>query len=179
MSGNDIWLGRAQGLLTLVYIFRKHIVIGSFDRASSRWGVSHTLENFVLSPDGDIIGFPVWIDSKKVSFMVQRPPTQYHDLYEYDTNINGYKNVAVLDKVDYPMYCFYPTLACVYKTPSNNVTIAQQMSIAERLDDIRRFILEDTSEEEVGRGGGGREKEEETLTGFTLVAFFLWSKATE
>ncbi|XP_069145702.1 putative F-box/kelch-repeat protein At1g20790 [Solanum lycopersicum] len=162
MSGNDVWLGRAQGLLTLVCIFRKHIVIGSFDRASSRWGVSHTLDNFVLSPDGDIIGFPVWIDNKKVSFLVQRPPTQYHDLHEYDTNINGYKNVAVLDKVDYPMYCFYPTLACIHKTPSNNVTIAQQMSIAERLDDIRRFILEgtNTSEEEVGGGG---EEEEETL----------------
>nr|XP_025883748.1 uncharacterized protein LOC112940184 [Solanum lycopersicum] len=161
MNGNDIWLGRAQGLLTFVCILRKHIVNGIFDRASSRWGVFHTLEKFVLSPDDDIIVFLVWIDNKKVSFLVQRPPTQYHDLYEYDTNINGYKNVAVMDKVDYPMYCFHQTLACFHMTPSNIVTIAQQLSIAERLDDLRRFILQDTSEEEVGGGGGGREEEEE------------------
>ncbi|KAH0686487.1 hypothetical protein KY284_017040 [Solanum tuberosum] len=157
MSGSDIWLGRAKDLLTLVCIFRKYIVIGTYDRTSSCWRVSHTLDNFVLGPDGNIIGFPVWIDSKQVSFLVRRPPTQHHDLYEYDTNINVYKNVAVLDTVDYPMYCFHPTLACVHKTPSNYVTTAQQAYIAEQLDKIRRFIIEDTSEEEAaaaGEGGG-------------------------
>ncbi|XP_049396662.1 uncharacterized protein LOC125860696 [Solanum stenotomum] len=159
MSGSDIWLGRAKDLLTLVCIFRKYIVIGTYDRTSSCWRVSHTLDNFVLGLDGNIIGFPVWIDSKQVSFLVRRPPTQYHDLYEYDTNINVYKNVAVLDTVDYPMYCFHPTLACVHKTPSNYVTTAQQAYIAEKLDNIRRFIIEgtNTSEEEAaaaGEGGG-------------------------
>nr|AAU90336.1 F-box protein interaction domain containing protein [Solanum demissum] len=159
MSGSDIWLGRAKDLLTLVCIFRKYIVIGTYDRTSSCWRASHTLDNFVLGPDGNIIGFPVWIDSKQVSFLVRRPPTQYHDLYEYDTNINVYKNVAVLDTVDYPMYCFHPTLACVHKTPSNYVTTAQQAYIAEKLDNIRRFIIEgtNTSEEEAaaaGEGGG-------------------------
>ncbi|KAH0689916.1 hypothetical protein KY289_017274 [Solanum tuberosum] len=157
MSGSDIWLGRAKDLLTLVCIFRKYIVIGTYDRTSSCWRVSHTLDNFVLGPDGNIIGFPVWIDSKQVSFLVRRPPTQYHDLYEYDANINVYKNVAVLDTVDYPMHCFHPTLACVHKTPSNYVTTAQQAYIAEKLDNIRRFIIEDTSEEEAaaaGEGGG-------------------------
>ncbi|XP_015167020.1 uncharacterized protein [Solanum tuberosum] len=157
MSGSDIWLGRAKDLLTLVCIFRKYIVIGTYDRTSSCWRVSHTLDNFVLGPDGNIIGFPVWIDSKQVSFLVRRPPTQHHDLYEYDTNINVYKNVAVLDTVDYPMYCFHPTLACVHKTSSNYVTTAQQAYIAEKLDNIRRFIIEDTSEEEAaaaGEGGG-------------------------
>ncbi|WMV21066.1 hypothetical protein MTR67_014451 [Solanum verrucosum] len=158
MSGSDIWLGRAKDLLTLVCIFRKYIVIGTYDRTSSCWRVSHTLDNFVLGPDGNIIGFPVWIDSKQVSFLVRRPPTQYHDLYEYDTNINVYTNVAVLDTVDYPMYCFHPTLACVHKTPSNYVTTAQQAYIAEKLDNIRRFIIEgtNTSEEEAAAAGEGR-----------------------
>ncbi|XP_049349329.1 putative F-box protein At1g33530 [Solanum verrucosum] len=158
MSGSDIWLGRAKDLLTLVCIFRKYIVIGTYDRTSSCWRVSHTLDNFVLGPDGNIIGFPVWIDSKQVSFLVRRPPTQYHDLYEYDTNINVYTNVAVLDTVDYPMNCFHPTLACVHKTPSNYVTTAQQAYIAEKLDNIRRFIIEgtNTSEEEAAAAGEGR-----------------------
>ncbi|WMV24354.1 hypothetical protein MTR67_017739 [Solanum verrucosum] len=124
MSGSDIWLGRAQGLLTLVCIFRKYIVIGTYDRASSCWRVSHTLDNFLLGLDGHSICIPVWIDNKQVSFLVRRPPKQYHDLYEYDTNINVYKNVAILDIVDYPMYCFHPTLAYAHKMPSNYVTTA-------------------------------------------------------
>ncbi|KAH0702777.1 hypothetical protein KY285_017055 [Solanum tuberosum] len=104
MSGSDIWLGRAKDLLTLVCIFRKYIVIGTYDRTSSCWRVSHTLDNFVLGPDGNIIGFPVWIDSKQVSFLVQSTSPGYRDLYEYDAKINGYKNAAVLDKVDYPVF---------------------------------------------------------------------------
>ncbi|XP_055826205.1 putative F-box protein At1g33530 [Solanum dulcamara] len=170
LTGEDIWLGRAQGLLTLVCIFRKYIVFAAYDSASSRWRVSYTLDNFVLGPEGTIIGFPVWIDSKQVSFLVQRPPTWFHDLYEYDININGYENAAVLDTVDYPMYCFHPTLACVHKTPSNNVTAAQQEYIAAKLDDIRRFIIEGTkesssSEEEAAAGGGGGGGEEEAAAG--------------
>lgn len=34
----------------------------------------------------------------------ERPPKLCHDLYDYDTNINVYKNVAIPDTVDYPMY---------------------------------------------------------------------------
>uniref|UniRef100_M1DI77 F-box protein interaction domain containing protein n=1 Tax=Solanum tuberosum TaxID=4113 RepID=M1DI77_SOLTU len=71
------------------------------------------------------------------------------------------KKIEVLDTVDYPMYFFHSTLGFVHKTPSNYVTTAQQAYIDEKLDDIRRFIIEDTSEEEVGEGGGG--EEEETL----------------
>ncbi|WMV24390.1 hypothetical protein MTR67_017775 [Solanum verrucosum] len=73
MSSSDIWLGRAEGLLTLVCIFTKYIVIGTYDRASSCCRVSHTLYNFVLDPDGHTKGFLVWIDNKQVSFLVQRP----------------------------------------------------------------------------------------------------------
>ncbi|XP_055826204.1 putative F-box/kelch-repeat protein At1g20790 [Solanum dulcamara] len=165
-TGEDIWLGRAQGLLTLVCIFRKFVVIATYDSASSRWRVSQTFDNFVLSPEGTIIGFPVWIDSKQVSFLVERLSTQYHDLYEYDTEINKYKNAAVLDTVNYPMFCVHQTLACVHKTPSNNVTTADQTYIAAKLDLIRRFIMEGISIQEESSSGqssaaadvGGEEK---------------------
>ncbi|KAJ8554099.1 hypothetical protein K7X08_024777 [Anisodus acutangulus] len=47
LTGCDKWLGVAQGLLTLVCIFKKSIIIAAYDYASSNWRVSHTLENFV------------------------------------------------------------------------------------------------------------------------------------
>ncbi|KAK4735045.1 hypothetical protein R3W88_009306 [Solanum pinnatisectum] len=176
LTGRNIWLGMALGSLTLVCIFRKYIVISTYDSSSSRWRVSHTVDNFVSRPDGIIIGFPVWIDNKQVSFMVEHPPT-YHDLYEYSTQINRYENNAVmLGTVNYPMYCFHPTLACVHRTPPNNVTTAHQAYIAAKLNDIRRFIIkgislreetssssssssEEEEQEEAAGGGGGGEEE--------------------
>ncbi|WMV24361.1 hypothetical protein MTR67_017746 [Solanum verrucosum] len=129
---------------------------------------------FFLRSDGSVLALntknmsdsDIWLGSAQglptlVRMAILRPPKKYHDLYKYDTQINVYKNVAVLDTADYPMYCFHPTLACVHKTPSNYVTTAQHAYIDEKLDDIRRFIIKDTSEEEVGGGGGGEEEEEE------------------
>nr|AAU90339.2 hypothetical protein SDM1_56t00016 [Solanum demissum] len=117
MSGSDIWLGRGQGLLTLVCIFR----------------------------------------------IVTRPG--YHDLYEYDAKINGYKNAAVLDKVDYPVYIFHPTLACVHKSPSRNVTAAHQAYIAASLYDIKRFIIKGMSIQEDEEESSSSEEEDEEVAG--------------
>ena len=76
--------------------------------------------------------------------MVNTSWGEYH-FYEYDTKINGYKKVQRLDiMVNYRMYCFHPTLACVHKTPSNNVTTDHQAYIVAKLNDIRRFIIEGT-----------------------------------
>ncbi|KAF3612456.1 hypothetical protein FXO37_36772 [Capsicum annuum] len=47
-------------------------------------------------------------------FVCDRPLTRYHDLYEYDTEINEYRQGAAWDIVDNPMYCFHPTLASVH-----------------------------------------------------------------
>ena len=44
MSCSGIWLIRAQGLLTLVCIFKKYIVFGTYDRACSYRRVSYTFE---------------------------------------------------------------------------------------------------------------------------------------
>ncbi|WMV32150.1 hypothetical protein MTR67_025535 [Solanum verrucosum] len=89
-------------------------------------------------------------------------------LYEYDTKTNGYKKVKVLDKdVDNRMFCFHQTLACVHKTPSHNVTVANQEYIAAKLNDIRRFIIEgicieeESSSEESSSEEGGGEGERE------------------
>ncbi|KAK4735044.1 hypothetical protein R3W88_009305 [Solanum pinnatisectum] len=51
LSGQSIWLGRAQ-------------VIATYGSASRRWRVSHNLGNFILGSEGIINGFPVWIDNK-------------------------------------------------------------------------------------------------------------------
>ncbi|KAK6794946.1 hypothetical protein RDI58_008399 [Solanum bulbocastanum] len=145
LSGQSIWLGKAQGLLTLVCIFRMHIAIATYGSASRRWRVSHNLGNFILGPEGIINCFPVWIDNKQVSFLVQRLLTLYYDLYEYNTNINVYEHTAVLHGVKLPMFCFHPTLAGAHYTPSNNIEADDQAHIAANLDDIRRFIIEGTS----------------------------------
>ncbi|WMV21062.1 hypothetical protein MTR67_014447 [Solanum verrucosum] len=165
MSGSDIWLGRAQGLLTHVCIFRMYIVIGTCDSASSRWMVSQILDNFISGLDGIVIGFPVWIDTKQVSFLVQSNSPGYHDLYEYDAKINGYKNAAVLDKADYPEYIFHPTLACVHKSPSRNVTAAYQVYIAANLYDIKRFIIKGMSIQEDEEESSSSEEEDEEVAG--------------
>ncbi|KAK4734982.1 hypothetical protein R3W88_009243 [Solanum pinnatisectum] len=141
-TGQDIWLGIAQGLLTLVCIFRMRIVIATFDSANRRWKNSRTLDNFVLDLEGSFKGCPVWIDSKQVSFLVQNPQTWHYDLYEYDTNTNVYENVAVLPIINTHMYCFHPTLASVHSTPYNDATVDQQTHIAAKLNDINRFIIE-------------------------------------
>ncbi|KAM3381451.1 putative F-box/kelch-repeat protein [Capsicum galapagoense] len=97
-TGRNIWLGRAQGVLTLVCIFRRFIVLATYDNARSSWTVTHTLDNFISRPDdGFVTGFPVWIDSKQVSFLKHIPTTRLHDLYEYDTEINGYRQGEAWD----------------------------------------------------------------------------------
>lgn len=80
MSGSVIWLGRAQGSLTLIWIFIKYIVIGTYDISSSCWMVCDSLDNFVLGLYGHIISFLVWIDNKQVYFIVWCPSKYYHDL---------------------------------------------------------------------------------------------------
>ncbi|KAJ8554094.1 hypothetical protein K7X08_024772 [Anisodus acutangulus] len=143
LTGCDKWLGVAQGLLTLVCIFKKSIIIAAYDYASSNWRVSHTLDNFVSGPYGFINGFPVLIDSKRVFFLLERPLTIYHDVYEYDTELNGYRKTAKLHtRVDYPMYCFNPTLAIVHETPSEIVNSQYFSYIAAKIDVFRRFITE-------------------------------------
>ncbi|XP_047264660.1 putative F-box/kelch-repeat protein At1g20940 [Capsicum annuum] len=143
-TGRNIWLGRAQGVLTLVCIFRRFIVLATYDNARSSWTVTHTLDNFISRPDdGFVTGFPVWIDSKQVSFLKHIPTTRLHDLYEYDTEINGYRQGEAWDTVDSPMYCFHPTLASVHQTPFENVEAADLLYIAAQLNYIRGFIIED------------------------------------
>ncbi|KAK4362692.1 hypothetical protein RND71_017933 [Anisodus tanguticus] len=146
LTGCDKWLGVAQGLLTLVCIFKKSIIIAAYDNASSNWKVSHTGDNFVSGPYGFINGFPVLIDSERVFFLLERPLTIYHDVYEYDTELNGYRKTAKLHtRVDYPMYCFNPTLASVHETPSEIVDIHYFSFIAAKIDVFRRFITEGTN----------------------------------
>ncbi|KAK4735047.1 hypothetical protein R3W88_009308 [Solanum pinnatisectum] len=161
-SGQDIWLGRAKGLLTLVCIFR------------ICWMVPRTLDNFVLNQEGSFKGCPVWIDSKQVSFLVQNPQTRHYDLYEYDTNTNVYQNAAVLDRINTRMYCFHPTLASVHSRPDNDVMIDDQEHIAENLNDIKIFIIEGIPREEEEEeeeefeneeGEGEFEHEEEAFEG--------------
>ncbi|XP_075112222.1 uncharacterized protein LOC142182142 [Nicotiana tabacum] len=47
----DTWLGVAQGLLTLVCVFKKSIIIATYDYVSSNWRISHTLDNFIKRHD--------------------------------------------------------------------------------------------------------------------------------
>ncbi|XP_016566824.1 putative F-box/kelch-repeat protein At1g20790 [Capsicum annuum] len=142
-TGQNIWLGRAQGVLTLLCIFRRFIVLATYDNARSSWTVTHTLDNFISHPDGFVTGFPVWIDSNQVSFLKDRPLTRYHDLYEYDIEINDYRQGAAWDTVDKPMYCFHPTLASVHQMPFDNVETDDLLYIAAKLNEIRGFIIED------------------------------------
>ncbi|XP_059288906.1 putative F-box/kelch-repeat protein At1g20790 [Lycium ferocissimum] len=144
LTGRDIWLGVAQGLLTLVRIFEKSIVIAAYDYSSSNWIVSPPLENFVSGPDGIINGFPVLIDSKRVFFVVEHPLAMY-DLYEYDTEISGYKKASVLSIIIPPLYSFQPTLARVHETPSEIVNTHHLSYIAAKFDVFRRFITEGIS----------------------------------
>jgi len=66
------------------------------------------------------------MDSQQASvFFVRRPLTLYHDVYDFDTNINEYINVTVLDTFYFLMYIINPTLDSVHKTPSNNVKTPQ------------------------------------------------------
>ncbi|XP_059306240.1 uncharacterized protein LOC132057630 [Lycium ferocissimum] len=146
LIGRDIWLGVAQGLLTLVCIFEKSIVIASYDN-SSNWNVYHKLENFISSSDGIINGFPVLIDSKQVLFVVEHPPAMY-DLYEYDIEISEYRKAPVLNIVNYPLHSFEPTLASVHATPSEIVNTHHLSYIAAKLDVFRRFITEGVSHQE-------------------------------
>ncbi|XP_049359333.1 putative F-box/kelch-repeat protein At1g20790 [Solanum verrucosum] len=159
-SGQDIWIGRAKGLLTLVCIFRMHIVIATFDSANRCWMVPRTLDNFVLNQQGSFKGCPVWIDSKQVSFLVQNPQTRHYDLYEYDTNTNVYQNAAVLHRINSRMHCFHPTLASVHSTPDNDVLIDDQEHIAENLNDIKLFIIEGIPREEEEEEDEEEEEEE-------------------
>nr|XP_033515891.1 uncharacterized protein LOC117280301 [Nicotiana tomentosiformis] len=53
------WLGVAQGLLTLVCVFKKSIIIATYDYVSNNWRVSHTLDNFITGVDGYNYGFPI------------------------------------------------------------------------------------------------------------------------
>ncbi|KAG5598591.1 hypothetical protein H5410_029961 [Solanum commersonii] len=140
--------GVARGVLTLVSIFKKSIVISTCQNGNSNWKVSHILDNFVLGPYDIIEGFPVFIDSKDVYFVVKPSFTENH-LYEYDTKTNGYKKVEVLGKeVDNRTYCFHQTLACVHKTPSHNVTVDDQDYIAAKLNDIKKKVHEKEKEKE-------------------------------
>lgn len=62
----------------------------------------YSLDNFFSGPDDIINRFPVRIDSEQVLFLVEhRPLTRYHDPYEYDTEINEFKNAVLLDTVYY------------------------------------------------------------------------------
>ncbi|XP_015068949.1 putative F-box/kelch-repeat protein At1g20790 [Solanum pennellii] len=158
-SGQDIWIGTAQGLLTLVCIFRTRIVIANFDSVNRRWMAPRTMDNFVLNEQGSFNGCPVWIDSKRVSFLVQNPQTRRYDLYEYDTNTNAYQNVAVLNRFNARMYCYHPTLASVHSTPDNDVTVDKQEYIAENLNDIKRFIIEGIPIEEESSSASSEEEE--------------------
>ncbi|KAH0702776.1 hypothetical protein KY290_018091 [Solanum tuberosum] len=142
LTGQDKWLGIAQGLLTLVCISRTRIDIATFDSANKSWNISRTLDSFILDQEGSFKGCPVWIDSKQVSFLVQNPQTWHYDLYEYDTNTNVYENVSVLPIINTRMHCFHPTLASVHNTPYNDATDDQQAYIAANLNDINRFIIE-------------------------------------
>ncbi|KAJ8554092.1 hypothetical protein K7X08_024770 [Anisodus acutangulus] len=145
LTGRDIWLGVAQGLLTLVCIFEKSIVIA--DYARSNWSVSHTLDNFISGTDGIINGFPVLIDSKQVFFMVEHPLAMYH-VYEYDTENSEYRKAAVSSIVSYPLHSFQPTLASVHATPLEIVNTRHLSYISAKLDVFRRFITEGVSDQE-------------------------------
>ncbi|PHT61777.1 Protein REVEILLE 1 [Capsicum annuum] len=147
-TGNNMWLGTAQGVLTLACIFRRLIVLATYDNARSSWTVTHTVDNFISRMSGFVAGFPVWIDSKQVSFLMERPwvVTHYWDLYEYDTEINGYRKDAEWHSVGYPMYYFHPTLASVHQAPFKNVEADDLLYIAAKLNYIRGFIIEGTSQ---------------------------------
>ncbi|XP_010317562.1 uncharacterized protein [Solanum lycopersicum] len=143
LIGQSKWLGKVQGSLTLVCAYRMHIVIATYCSTKRRWTVSHKFANFILGPQGFIHGFPLWIENKQVSFLVQRPLTLNYDLYEHNTNINGYEHAAVLHGVNSLMYYFHPTLASAHHTPSDDIDADDQELIDANLDDIRRFIIED------------------------------------
>lgn len=51
----------------------------------------------------------------------------------------------MLDRVNFPLYHYHPTLACVHKTSSDKVETAHLSCIAGKLDEVRRFIIEGTS----------------------------------
>lgn len=89
--------------------------------------------------------FQSGLTERKCLFLARRPTKQYNDLEDYDTNINVYKSVAGLDNVYHRMYCFNQVLDSVHKTPSIYVTTTQQAYIAEKLEDIRRIIIEGAS----------------------------------
>ncbi|KAM3319444.1 hypothetical protein P3S67_006644 [Capsicum chacoense] len=142
-----IMVGTAQGVLTLACIFRRLIVLATYDNARSSWTVTHTLDNFISRSSGFVAGFPVWIDSKQVSFLMERPweLIYYVDLYEYDTEINGYRKGPEWHSVGYPMYYFHLTLASVHQAPFKNVEADDLLYIAAKLNYIRGFIIEGTS----------------------------------
>ncbi|PHU23512.1 hypothetical protein BC332_08619 [Capsicum chinense] len=146
-TGRDVWLGIAQGLLTLVYIFKETIVIGTYDNVRSTWRIRHTFDNLISGPKGLIDVFPIWNDSKHVCFLVDGPLTGYYDLREYDTETSGYKKTAELGRtiVNCPIHCFQPTLASVHKTPSDGVETDDLEYITAKLDEIRRFIIDATA----------------------------------
>lgn len=50
LIGGSLWLGKAQGLLTLVSLFRKCKVIATYNNASNSWSISHISNNFLLGP---------------------------------------------------------------------------------------------------------------------------------
>ncbi|PHT53632.1 hypothetical protein CQW23_08094 [Capsicum baccatum] len=143
-TGRDVWLGIAQGLLTVVYIFKETIVIGTYDNVRSTWRIRHTFDNLISGSKGMIDVFPIWNDSKHVCFLVDRPLTGYYDLREYDTETSGYKKTAELGRtiVNCPIHCFQLTLASVHKTPSDGVETDDLAYITAKLDEIRRFIID-------------------------------------
>ncbi|XP_060206426.1 putative F-box/kelch-repeat protein At1g20790 [Lycium barbarum] len=162
LTGRDMWLGVAQGSLTLVCIFKKSIVIAAYEDASSSWNVFHPLDNFLPGPDGFINGFPIMIDNKQVFFAVKGPLSIYHDLYEYDTEINWVRKAAGLGLVDYPLHSFQPTLASVHATPSEIVNSHHFSYITAKIDQIRRYITEGVSTVEEEDDESSSEEEEES-----------------
>ncbi|XP_027770932.1 LOW QUALITY PROTEIN: putative F-box/kelch-repeat protein At1g20790 [Solanum pennellii] len=143
LSGQDKWLGIAQGILTLVCIFRTRTIIATFDSANKIWTIFRTLDNFIVDQDGYFRGCPVWIDSKQVSFLVRDLQTWHYHLYECNPNTNVYETVAVVPMINPHTFCFHPTLASVHNTPYNDATADEQTYIATILNGINGFIIED------------------------------------
>ncbi|XP_016453269.1 F-box protein At1g20360-like [Nicotiana tabacum] len=145
----DTFLGIAQGLLTLICLFKKSTVIATYDYVTNNWRVTHTSANFIkgVSRFRHSFGFPIWIDDKQVLFLLDRRYVkEVRHLYEYDSEMNRFKIAAVLDKDDrvilYRLPSFSPTLASVHKTHSVKVDPYHLSAITATLDELKRFITD-------------------------------------
>ncbi|XP_059306200.1 uncharacterized protein LOC132057588 [Lycium ferocissimum] len=146
---NPVYYRVTQGLLTLICLFKNSIVVAAYDYESSSWRVSHASPpNFTKNPhwlNYNNYGFTIWIDSKRVLF---QDDGRRFNLYEYDSEINGYKIAAVLDidyKISLFLCSFEPTLASVHTTLSVPVDAKHLSAITATLDDIKRFMADNTS----------------------------------